>query len=64
VERAGTESPPAPVLFPFMKILARIRCWLRGYHVRGRGKFRYDVSGVCDDCGPVGTGKFSNDDGE
>lgn len=42
----------------------RLWCWMRGYHVYGRaGKFRYDVSGVCSDCGPVGTG-IMRDDGE
>lgn len=39
--------------------LLRLRCRLRGYHVsdpRGIGKFRYDISGMCHDCGKVGTG--------
>jgi len=45
-----------------MKLLKKLRCWFRGYHVCGLGKFRYDVSGICDDCGKVGTGKFSADD--
>ena len=37
----------------------RIWCWLRGYHVgdaEGRYKFRYDVHGMCHDCGKVGSG--------
>lgn len=39
--------------------LKRIRCWFRGYHVydaSGVGKFRFDVDGMCFDCGKVGTG--------
>jgi hypothetical protein len=39
----------------------RIRCWWRGYHVGAPApiqyKFRYDVSGMCHDCGKVGSGK-------
>lgn len=49
-----------------MNWLMRIRCWFRGYHVYdavGIGKFRYDVSGVCHDCGKVGSG-IMIDDGE
>lgn len=41
----------------------RVRCWFRGYHLYywgdGSGRtaaFRYDCSGVCIDCGTVGTG--------
>jgi hypothetical protein len=44
-----------------MQHIRRIRCWWRGYHVCNpnyAGKFRYDVSGMCDDCGKVGTGKM------
>jgi hypothetical protein len=40
--------------------LRRVRCWLRGYHVgdaEGRYKFRYDVHGMCHDCGKVGSGE-------
>ena len=43
-----------------MQKLRRIRCWFRGYHVgdaEGRYKFRYDVHGMCHDCGKVGTGE-------
>jgi len=40
--------------------IRRIRCWWRDYHVgdpAGLYKFRYDVSGICHDCGQVGNGK-------
>ena len=43
----------------FMTVLQRIRrirCWWRYYHVGDAShiyKFRYDVSGVCHDCGRV-----------
>jgi hypothetical protein len=38
--------------------ICRLRCWFRGYHVNSPtiGKFRYDVSGMCFDCGKVGSG--------
>lgn len=38
--------------------IARIRCWLRGYHTETPtiGKFGLNASGVCADCGIVGTG--------
>lgn len=42
------------------KRVNRIRCMLRGYHVYDAtrvGKFRYDVHGMCYDCGKVGTGQ-------
>lgn len=44
--------------------LARVRCWLRGYHCNSPniGRFRYDVDGVCCYCGVVGTG--IEEDGE
>lgn len=44
--------------------IKRVRCWLRGYHVGDAAhtyKFRYDASGVCHDCGAVGTGKQAED---
>ena len=45
----------------FMQRIRRIRCWWRGYHVGEpkhiQYKFRYDVSGMCHDCGKVGSGK-------
>lgn len=47
-----------------LKRLHRIRCWLRYYHVidaSGVAKFRYDVSGMCFDCGKVGTGVLTED---
>lgn len=41
--------------------LRRIRCWWRGYHVGEPAaiqyKFRFDVSGMCWDCGKVGSGE-------
>lgn len=53
----------------FMQRLHRIRCWLRGYHVYNKAfednagreisrqyPFRYDVDGMCADCGKVGSG--------
>jgi hypothetical protein len=43
-----------------LQSVKRIRCWWRGWHVHDAshvGKFRYDVSGMCYDCGKVGTGK-------
>ncbi len=38
--------------------LARIKCWFRYYHRNSPaiGRFRYDCSGMCCDCGKVGTG--------
>jgi hypothetical protein len=43
----------------FKQRIARIKCWWRGYHVADEthvAKFRYDVSGMCHDCGKVGDG--------
>lgn len=43
-----------------IQMLNRFRCWRRGYHVGDAShiyKFRYDVSGMCWDCGKVGSGK-------
>lgn len=44
-----------------MQRIRRIRCWFRGYHVGDPAahiqyKFRYDVDGMCWDCGKVGSG--------
>ncbi len=38
--------------------IRRIRCWLRGYHRNTPeiGRFRYDMPGICYDCGVVGSG--------
>ena len=49
-----------------MQRIKRIRCWFRYYHIHDPGgvyKFRYDVSGMCWDCGKVGSGK-KEEDGE
>lgn len=44
-----------------MQFIRRIRCWWRGYHVGPpahiQRKFRFDVHGICHDCGPVGFDK-------
>lgn len=47
-----------------MKSLKRIRCWWRGYHRESPtiGYFRFDVGGMCSDCGKVGDGINHNDD--
>lgn len=48
----------------FRQRLLRIRCWWRNYHVfdsSNVAKFRYDVDGMCNDCGKVGTGEFRAD---
>jgi hypothetical protein len=37
-----------------MMFLFKLRCWLRGYHVKdasGVGKWRYDQTCNCYDCG-------------
>lgn len=49
----------------FSQRLARIKCWLRYYHRNSPaiGRFRYDCSGMCCDCGKVGTG-VQGPDGE
>lgn len=41
-----------------MQRIKRIRCWWRYWHrdTPTIGKFRYDVSGICCDCGKVGSG--------
>ena len=40
-----------------MHWLRLLRCWWRGYHRSSEiGRFRFDVSGVCIDCGIVGSG--------
>lgn len=48
-----------------MRLFKRIRCWFRGHHrsqpFHPYGYFRYDVSGMCCDCGKVGTGVFVAD---
>ena len=44
--------------------IKRIRCWWRYAHRESPtiGWFRYDVSGICSDCGKVGDGINRNDD--
>jgi len=64
VRNGGIPIDSGPTLVQRIK---RIRCWWRGYHV-GKPKyidykFRYDVHGICWDCGRVGTG-ISSEDGE
>jgi len=50
-----------PLRVKIVQFIKRIRCWFRGYHVGPPAhiqyKFRYDVSGMCWDCGKVGSGK-------
>jgi hypothetical protein len=58
-ENQQIEREGPPVHRTIKQRLRRIRCWFRGYHVEDPshiGKFRYDVSGMCFDCGKVGTG--------
>lgn len=48
-----------------LRRLRRIRCWWRGWHAEDPAhisKFRYDVSGMCCECGKVGAGW--HEDGE
>ncbi len=48
------------------KFINRIYCYLRGYHIKdslGVYKFRYDCTGICYDCGKVGSG-IALEDGE
>jgi len=44
--------------------MKRLWCWWRGYHreTPSIGRFRYDVSGWCCDCGKVGDGVNHDDD--
>lgn len=52
-----TAVPMQEVTMTIMQRIKRIRCWFRGHHERGAYRFRYDVSGICEHCGVVGTGK-------
>lgn len=50
----------AALVANIMQRIRRIRCWWRGYHIGDQTriyKFRYDVSGMCYDCGKVGSGR-------
>ena len=48
----------------WINVSRRVQCWWRGYHRESPaiGYFRFDVGGMCSDCGKNGDGINHNDD--